>query len=97
MIEIKDQKQVGTREFFTVVLPDGTEIYDCKLMTTKEGKEFISGPSRSYQDKDGNTKWVNLTKISFKTQEEILAVLNGQAVPDVDVAQQGMTDDDVPF
>lgn len=95
-VTVKNNKQVGSNEMFTVVLPDGSEIHDCKRMTGKNG-DWISGPSRSYKDKNGDTKWVNLSYIAPETQKAILAVLDGGSVPDINVDQQGFDDENLPF
>lgn len=99
MTTVKDMKQVGKMELFTVVLPDGTEIMDCKKMDSPKGP-WIAGPSRSYVDKKTNeTKWVSLVRFSFATQKEIMeALLGAPSVPVIDnETRQPVIDDDVPF
>jgi DNA-binding cell septation regulator SpoVG len=97
MFAISDKKQVGKIELFTVELPDGTTIQDCKIMDGTKGK-WVAGPSRSYQDKKtGETKYVNLVKFGFATQKQIIEAYDGVQVPDVDVNKMGMDADDIPF
>lgn len=90
MITLTDIKDVKGKQYFTVDI-DGTQIIDCKLMDGKNG-QFVSGPARSFQAKDGTTKWVNLVSFSKADTSEILAILIGNVVPVIDVDE-----DDIPF
>lgn len=91
MITIKDKKQVGKMEMFTVVMPDGTEVADCKKMTGQKG-DWISGPSRKFTTKEGTEKYFQLVKFNQKTQDEIIASIGSK-----DVKKPALTDDDDPF
>lgn len=88
MPRIKYLKEHKGVKYFTVIV-NGIVIKDCKLMKGQNGY-FVSGPSRSYTDKQGATKWVNQVQFS--------ADLNDKIVDAVDNYQDSdETIDEVPF
>ena len=88
MPRIKYLKEHNGIKYFTVIV-NGIVVKDCKLMKGKNGY-FVSGPSRSYKDKQGETKWVNQVQFS--------ADLNDKIVDAVDNYQDSdETIDEVPF
>ncbi len=95
MVTISNQKTVGKRELFSVEVA-GVTVHDCSIAEGKNGP-FVSGPSRSYIDKNKETKWVNLAMFSREVQHEVMDALRGAKVPEIDVAKEGFADDDVPF
>jgi len=93
MITISDQRKVGNMGLFTVDI-DGTFIKDCKIAEGKNGP-FVSGPSTSFTGKDGTKKWTNLVSFSHAHQHEIMEILRGAKLPEIDVDKVDL--DEPPF
>ena len=59
---IRDYRPVEDRgaiqAMFTVVLPEGINIRECKLIETHKGR-FIGMPSRGYVSASGRNTWIN--------------------------------------
>ena len=90
MIKIKDYKEFNGKVFFTVIT-NGIVIRDCKIANGPNGR-FVSGPSRSYTDKQGQTKWFNQVQFNDEMTNGIL-----QALEDMEEDKQDVEVDDVPF
>lgn len=90
MIKIKDYKEFNGKVFFTVIT-NGIVIRDCKIANGPNGR-FVYGPSRSYTDKQGQTKWFNQVQFNDEMTNGIL-----QALEDREEDKQDVEVDDVPF
>jgi len=93
MIVISDQRKVGNRELFTVDI-DGTFIKDVCVMDGQKDP-WIAGPSTSFVGKDGTKKWTNLVSFSHAHQHEIMEILSGAKLPEIDVDKVDL--DEPPF
>lgn len=93
MITIKDRKEFNGKETFTVCIDD-TEIKNCKVADGAKGP-FISGPGIPPKAEGG--KWFNPIAFSNHHSNEILQILRGAALPEIDVATEGFDDSDIPF
>jgi len=93
MITIKDKVERNGKETFTVCI-GGTEIKSCKVVEGAKGP-FISGPA--IPPKQDGGKWFNVVFFSSEDQHEILEILRGAAIPEIDVSKDGFDDSDIPF
>jgi len=93
MITIKDKVERNGKETFTVCLASGTEIKSCKVVEGAKGP-FISGPA--IPPKQDGGKWFNVVFFSNEDQHEILEILRGAAIPEVDV-NSDIDEDSIPF
>ena len=76
------------RGFADLELPSGLIIRGCTLFE-KDGREWVSFPSRSYTDKDGATKWQPLVEFAETAKAE-RAAFQRQALDAIhDVAGSG--------
>lgn len=93
MITIKDLSEKNGKETFTVSI-DGIDIKQCKVVDGQKGP-FVSGPA--IPPKQDGGKWFNVVFFSNEASMEIIKILRGAKVPEIDVAKEGMEDDDIPF
>lgn len=93
-ITIKDKKESNSKESFTVCF-GGTEIKQCKVVDGAKGP-FISGPAIPPKVEGG--KWFNVVYFGNEEQREILEILRGSVLPEIDVNQVGLDEEDtIPF
>lgn len=97
-LEITNRKQVGTLDFFTVII-GGITVDDCKLMNGSKGP-WIAGPSaamltkeKTLLMKDGKGQYKNPVKFSNEVQQAIIAALEGGEVQEPPPVQ----DEEIPF
>ena len=73
----------------------GLTIRDCTLFD-KDGKQWVSMPSRQYKDNDGKTQYFNLIKMEEKAKERFdKAVI--ALIPKDEVKQELVFDEECPF
>jgi DNA-binding cell septation regulator SpoVG len=103
-MEIKDVKQInkgGLKLSFSAYFPQvGLTIRECKLLSGKSG-DWVSFPSREYQDPEGKKKYFNYFVIDDKLKEafqkkclELLSA-QSQAVPEENM--NALVDQDISF
>lgn len=81
MITISDQKEFNGKETFTVNFGN-TAIKNCKVVEGKNGP-FVSGPAIPPKVEGG--KWFNVVYFAPEDNLEILTILRGAKLPEIDV------------
>lgn len=65
----KSYQKGSLSAFFSVTLPSGLIIHECKLFE-KEGRRWIGLPSRSFTDKDGGTAYAPTMEFASRNDSE---------------------------
>ena len=80
IINFRSYEKNTLRGFLEIALPSGMCIRDLTVHE-KDGSRWIAYPSKPYQDKDGNTKYMNQVYFPDKTvhsnfQKQVLGALD---------------------
>jgi DNA-binding cell septation regulator SpoVG len=104
-MEIKDVKVIGKGSLklvFSIYFPQlDVTVRDFKLMAGKNG-DWVSSPSREYQDPEGKKKYFAFFVVGDKRKEGfqkscIEALQSFLVVPASTTQEPSIKDDDIPF